>query len=104
MSGRGSSFAVSAAALSFVLLATRVAAACPACAGREDGGVGLFAVYAAMVSLPFLAAALVYRIVKSISLEDSPRNTASVMPATRRRGSGEVVSLLDAHHPTSDAR
>ena len=51
----------------FGLLFARVASACPACAGRDDGGARLLLVYAAMVAAPFLAAYVVVRIIRRMT-------------------------------------
>ena len=51
-----------------VTLAASTAFACPACAGRNDGGPGLFVAYAAMVISPFIATAIVIRILKPMLL------------------------------------
>jgi hypothetical protein len=53
-----------AAALATTLLAPAVAAACPYCAGRANGGSATLLTIAAFVSLPFLFAWAIYRVVR----------------------------------------
>jgi hypothetical protein len=58
--------------LLWVVLIPDIAAACPACAGR-DGGTSLktFVVLASMVFVPFLVAGVIIRIVRGIESDSS---------------------------------
>ncbi len=73
MSARASAV-LAAGALAFVavLLSASVASACPACAGRNDGGAALLVAYAAMVLAPFAAAYVVARIIKRMTQVETP--------------------------------
>lgn len=56
-----------------------LAEACPACATRQDGGIGQTAALGAMLIVPFAVSAVVYRFVRShgdeapdVAPQDSP--------------------------------
>ena len=65
------------AAASLVCLAATRALACPACAGREDGGPALFSIYATMVLAPFFFVAIAWRVIRTFNPRQPIRSTQS---------------------------
>ena len=63
----------SVAASALLLFAPALAAACPQCAGREDGGNAVLvgAMVAMMVALPYGVTAIVLRIIRRQAKEDA---------------------------------
>jgi hypothetical protein len=51
-------------ALAFWAMLPRLAAACPACAGRSDGGSAKVVALGAMILLPFALAAVVVPVIR----------------------------------------
>lgn len=62
--------------------APRAGWACPACAGRSDGGIGALFIYAAMIVLPFLIAVVAVRVIRR--LEDGGRRVAAIQQKRAR--------------------
>jgi len=58
--------AIRALVVALVLLAPGVAAACPACARDGDGVLAKSIMVAAIIVLPFLLAAVVYRAIRRV--------------------------------------
>jgi hypothetical protein len=47
-----------------------VALACPACATRSGPGTGAFVLMGAMIGVPYLVAAVAFRVVRRLARED----------------------------------
>jgi hypothetical protein len=59
----------------FFVLAPTLATACPACAGRDDGAGGkTIYLMGAMISVPFIIAAVVLRVFKKLLRDDPSLN------------------------------
>lgn len=56
---------VAAAAAVLCLLAPRIAAACPSCAGNDGGGIGPIVLLGLMILLPFGIAYVIYRVIRA---------------------------------------
>jgi hypothetical protein len=63
---------VAAAVVSAALGVPAVALACPACAGRDDGGPATFFILSSMIVLPFGIAAAAYVAVRRLDREEAP--------------------------------
>ncbi|MEM7248667.1 MAG: hypothetical protein AAF533_25270 [Acidobacteriota bacterium] len=44
-----------------------IALACPACAGRDDGGIGRVVALGVMIAFPFAVVGLVTKMIKAVS-------------------------------------
>lgn len=59
-----------AVAAALLLLAERAALACPACAGRSEGGVTTGVLIGAMVAVPYAVAAVGFRVVRRLGRDE----------------------------------
>lgn len=65
---------VTAVALSLI---PSIAAACPACALRDDGGIAAKLAMAAMIALPFGIAGVVVHVIRRVETEDAELSSAA---------------------------
>jgi hypothetical protein len=73
----------------FAVLTPALAAACPACASRQDGGVGQTVALGALLIVPFTVSAVVYRYIRAQgggAAEESPTSGATPSSTTKRSG------------------
>lgn len=61
---------LAAAVATVVLAAPAVALACPACAGRDDPGLGVGTMIALLIAIPYLVATVAIRVIRRVENGD----------------------------------
>lgn len=53
-----------------LVLVPAAAIACPACATREDAGLGMLALVGIMIAVPYVVAAVALRVIRRLAKDD----------------------------------